>query len=355
MLVYRKEDLDVIKEGIAEELKNNPEFESVFDNKISYDLHQMKEGYRRTTRQGVDVIVSEDGKNVRIRKPMEITHAAYGAETRYTEMQGSEINLRDNGDMEVITAYGRLDDARTYLQSVSPSIRVLRNASSILHTNYTYSRYKPDGIEAARGNYSKSAWGLTGMNYDEENNFAAQLYSKGYHMPKSWDAYGLPQEPMYVNEYTNITGVYRLPGHEGIAEIFTADLKPCGGNLPRRENIKKQRAYIHTEHPDRIRIDQYQIFAETDEYGNYKPTEWHSKEYTGKTCDELQAEFGSYQEWVTFARKTCDEIQADIEAKYPEWVKASLQDPYMSRPEITVAALKECFGIEEQRKMDSER
>ena len=338
MLVYRKEDLDVIKEGIADELKNNPEFERVFDNKISHDLDEMKNGYGyiRTTRQGVDVIVSEDGKNVQIRKPMEITHAAYGAGTRYTEMHGSEINLRDNGDMEVITAYGKLDDARTYLQSVSPSIRVIRDASSILHTIYTYSRYRPDGIEAAYGSYSKSAWELTGMNYDEENNFAAQLYSKGYHMPKSWNAYdGLPQEPMYVNEYTNITGVYRLPGHEGIAEIFTADLKPCGGYLPRRENIKKKRAYIRTEYPESIGITQSEIFAETDEHMQFKPTGLFSRyEYAGKTCDE---------------------IQADIEAKYPEWVKNSLKSQNWNRPEITVAALKECFGIEEQRKMDSER
>lgn len=335
MLVYRKEDLDVIKEGIADELKNNPEFESVFDNKISYDLYEMKNGYRRTVRQGVDVIVSKDGKNVQIREPMEVSGKVYGAERRYTEMQGSEINLRDNGDMEVITAHGSLVDARTYLQSVSPSIQVLGNASSILNASYTYSRYKPNGIETARGNYIKGEWGLTDIKYNEENKFSAQLYSKGFHMPERWDEMGLPKEPMFVNEHTTITGVSRLPEHEGIAEIFTANLEPSIGYLPKRKNVMIQRAYIHTEHPERIRIDQYQIFAEADMYGNFKPTEWYSRdEYAGKTCDE---------------------IQADIEAKYPEWVKNSLKDPYTSRPEVTVTALKECFGIEEQRKMDSER
>ena len=60
MLVYRKEDLDVIKESIAEELKNNPKFESVFDSKISYDLDQIKNGYKRTSRQGIDVFFSSD-------------------------------------------------------------------------------------------------------------------------------------------------------------------------------------------------------------------------------------------------------------------------------------------------------
>ena len=335
MLVYRKEDLDVIKESIAEELKNNPKFESVFDSKISYDLDQIKNGYKRTSRQGIDVFVSKDGKNIQIREPMEISGMAYGTTLPHTNLEGSEINLRDDGAMEVVNTFGELDEARSYYQS-NPQTCVLRNANAVLHAYYTYSRYEPSGIETARGSYSKREWELTGVNYNEEDKFSQQLYSKGYHMPKEWDAYGLPEPPRYVNEHASILGVCRLPGHKGIAEIFTADLKPNMGYSASRVNIVKERAYIHTEHPDRIRIDQNQIFAETDEHMQFKPTELYSRndEYTGKTCDE---------------------IQADIEAKYPEWVKDSLEFQNWNRPEITVAALKECFGIEEKRELNDER
>lgn len=332
MLVYEKADLDVIKKGIAEELKNNPAFESAFDSKISYSLENMKYKYDRIRRRSIDVIVSEDGKNVQIREPMEFSGTT---PVPHTEMRGSEINLRDDGNMEVIDTYGSLWEAKSYYQSDSPSTQVLRNADSVLFTNYMYSRYDQNGIEVARGNYAKGGWPLTNVNYDEENKFSNQLYSKGYHMPRSWDGYGLPEEPIYVSEQTSITGIHRLAGHEGIAEIITADLKPSSGFSSRRENMMRQRAYIHTEHPDRIRIDPHQIFAKSDKHMNLEPTELYSID--------------------KYAGKTCDEIQADIEAKYPEWVKASLDDIHMSRPKITVAALKECFGIEEQRKKDSER
>lgn len=335
MLVYREEDLDVIKESIAEELKNNPEFERVFDSKISYDLDQIKNGYKRTSRQGIDVFVSKDGKNIQIREPMEISGMAYGTALPYTDLEGSEINLRDDGAMEVVSTFGKLVEARSYYQS-NPQTCMLRNANSVLLAYYTYSRYEPSGIETARGGYSNGAWELTGVNYNEEDKFSEQLYSKGYHMPKEWDACGLPEPPRYVSEQDSISSVYRLPEHKGIAEIFTADLKPNMGYSASRVNIVKKRAYIHTENPDIIRIDPHQIFAETDEHMQFKPTEWYSRndEYAGKTCDE---------------------IQADIEAKYPEWVKASLKFPYFNRPQITVAALKECFGIEEKRELNDER
>lgn len=329
MLVYRKEDLDAIKKGIAEELKNNPEFESVFDFNTSRVLFDIENGYRRTTRRGIDVTVSEDGKSIQIREPMDI---ANNTSLPYTEMRGHEINLTENGQMEVISAYGRLIDARKYYQ-FNPSMERFTNADSLLSTNYTYSRYEPNGIQISYGTYDKFNWSLTRINYTEEDKFATQLYSKGWHMPKSWAAWGQAEEPEYVNGSTSISCTYRTD-KKGIAEIFKADLRPYFGYSSGKRSVSRKRAYIHTEIPERLRIDEPCIFAETDEHGVYKVTEWYSKteQYAGKTWQE---------------------IEADIVAKYPEWVKHSIEFPYIARPEITVAGLKEYFDIKDHDKEES--
>ena len=334
MLVYEEKDLDAIKKGIAEELKNNPQFESAFDSKISYVLSKIEDGYRHTTRRGIDVTVSKDGKSIQIREPMDISHVN---ETSLpcTEMKGREINLTENGQMEVIEARGRLSDARAFYRS-NPSTQMMTQATSVLDTFYTCRKYEPNGVEVARGHYYKTDWGLTGVNYDDEMMFSDQLYTKGWHMPKSWDEVGRPElNEQYVNNHASIMNVNRTE-HKGVVEIYKADLRLCGG-YSNRVNVVGQLGRINPLHPEVLSVES--IFAETYEYGKYKPTpEWSNLE--------------------KYAGKTWQEIQADIEAEYPEVVKSIIESPespysYKNSPKITVAALKEYFDIKDHDKEES--
>ena len=319
MLVYRMEDLKSIKENIAEELKNNPRFESVFDGGVSQGVYEIKNEVKHTARQGIDVSVSENGKKIQIREPMEHPNIPYDS-VPLSKLHGIDINLCDDGSMEVINAFGELRDGQEYIRKINT--KMIGNPISILDAYYVYSRFDQNGIETATGKLFERVCKLTSR-YNDEASFVQNLYSN-LHMPTKWNERGIPDKfPQHMSNYTNVEGVYRDPKHSGIVETYKADLEThIGTDFPTRKNVEGGLGCISSEHPERLVVKE--VFAK-------------------KTLmTEPYLPIDKYKEM------TCDELKNMAEKRYLQEVEDRIQSPVYSTHEITLDALKETIKRERE-------
>ena len=269
-IVLRTEE-DVIDffKHLSPSLTNNPEFSSA----VEYELSKyLSEGLK------ISAFYSDDGKEARVILDPKVIR---DPNLPRSEMQALEVKLvgPNNDHMEVIKTFGRLYEANAYYRD--RNTRPYYSCDSILDTFYSRALYDPEGIELQHSQYYKTGWGLTNVDYTNTREFRIQLLSDGYHKPAEW-SYNGPKIPSYhIGAY--VTGVVRQ-SNPALAEVFRYDIAN-GYNIRDR---KTSLAYVHSEYPERLRIDEYNIFAKfvNGDYELYDPF----KVYEGKTVDEVERE-----------------------------------------------------------------
>jgi len=272
MIVRKIEDLKEIEKQIAPEILNNRAFERIFYWETERPL---REGLQE------DIRVSEDGKKIMMISDVKTLR---NVNLPVSKLYAHEIELKDNGNIETTTSYGELYEPNAYYRTTDK--RPSYSVSSVLNTTYSHTVFDKEGIELAHGTYYKFGWGLSDQTrYDDASEFKKQLLSNGYHKPADW-LMGEPKAPMYVGDDTFVVGVNRS-SNPALATTFKYDIEPINKF---RKNVEYGCAYVHTEWPERIRIDDYNIFAKNNGTGEYELTEEYKKQYPGLTFDDVMRE-----------------------------------------------------------------
>lgn len=272
MIVRSIEELENIKKSIAPEILNNRAFNSIFTYEVERPL---REGLQE------DIRVSEDGKKIMMVSDVKTLR---NNDLPKSIAYAHEIELKENGNIETTNSYGELYDANPYYSNRNE--RPYYNVSAVLNTTYRHTVYDKEGIELAHGHYYKNDYGLNDIIFDDAKKFKVQLLSNGFHKPASWRM-GEPDIPLYASDKVYVNGVNRSPDNPALATTFSFNIEPVSKF---RKNVRYGYAYVHTEYPERIRIDEYNIYALNYGNGKYELKDEYKERYPGLDVDQVTRE-----------------------------------------------------------------
>ena len=265
MIIRDKNDLELLKENLSPELRDNKKFQE----DIEWEIYKMLQDYKYA-----EVYINDNGKKVVLHSGEKITNDSMPK----NEVTGVEFKINENGSLEKTTSYGILYDANQYYSTRKE--RPSYNVSSILGVIYHHNLYDKNGIELYHSSYSKYNWPLTNVYYRDTAEFKNQLFSAGYHMPKSWSIEG-PSIPLYSHG-AYVSGTIRDSKYPSMATVYSYDLE---GNNKFPLNRRTFLAEIHGEYPERLRVDEWGKFAifEDGDWKVYDPY----KVYEGKSVKDI--------------------------------------------------------------------
>ena len=272
MKISSQSEYEEFKRTLPEEMVGHPAFRMACDWKVD---DYFSEGLT------AEMELSEDKKSLFIRSSVKTYR---NDSLPHSVKRGVDIVLEGNGMLSSTETYGELHDAVPYYQAVDSGHRNLSfgQYDSVLSTSYTHKVYDKNGIELSTSNYYKSGWGLTHVRYDDEREFGIQLFSSGFHKPRSWGYDGRPDVPQF-SYGANVGGIVRDPVHPGLATLYSYK---CGYNgFP--EETRTFRAHVHGEWPDVLRVDHYEIFAEYKD-GHYEVTDEFKRFYPDMSVEDIE-------------------------------------------------------------------
>ena len=275
MRISSQSEYEEFKRTLPEEMVRHPAFIMACDWKVG-DF--FSDGFI------VEMELSEDKRSLFVRSNVK-TFKNY--RLPHSVQRGVDIVLEGNGMLTSTETYGKLYDAVPYYQNYQTVDSGDRNISfgqydSVLTTTYTHKVYDKNGIELSTSNYYKPEWGLTRVRYGDEREFEAQLFSNGNHKPSSWSYDGRPILPQ-LNYGARVGGIVRDPAHPGLATLYNYI---CGYNGFPKET-RTFRAHVHSEFPDVLRVDPYEVFAEYKN-GHYEVTDVYKEFYPDMSVEEIE-------------------------------------------------------------------
>lgn len=279
--IWGNDDIKKVVDQLPDELKNNPAFVREFVTPIENALYWDK--------KQVDVIVSNDGKDVQV-------FPASTVDRDPKDPNGhqvcTEYKLDDYNNIEVIRSEGTLHEADSYYANrgeTKPDYRV----TSVLDTYYERKLIDKDGIEMARGTFYKSDWPLTSVRYDDIGSLNTQLLSEGRHKPSEWRADGIVLPQFAYNAH--VSGVSRSNDNPAFANSYGYDI--VDKQVTNNESFLTR---VHGENPESLRVD------ETDKIAKYVDRNLEAckkEEYEGYSLEEIfRNESLRYEEILNMSR-----------------------------------------------------